>query len=115
MAANALGYRAMATKEYANVIGTNAQAAGRYAIGSMAVAGTAKSVEATYMLGGQQYTVAGTSQDSKVSVVSFGATTDEGKIVRQQYVGAGSIEAESTDAVDGSQLYGTNQRLDGKR
>lgn len=105
---------ALATDSIA--IGTYATAnqVGAVAIGSNAVAGRAGAVGATYTLGGENYTFAGTSSnDTTVGVVSFGGTTNGVTTIRQlQYVAAGQVSATSTDAINGSQLYAAYSAID---
>jgi autotransporter adhesin len=58
-------------------------------------------------LNGTAYTFAGQGSAAK-GVVSVGAATLERQIIN---VAAGNISASSTDAINGSQLYATNQAV----
>ncbi|MDQ7730281.1 YadA-like family protein, partial [Halomonas sp. SpR8] len=106
--ATAVGYEASASAEQALAMGYEAVAShqGSVALGAGAqtseVVGTS-SVE----IAGQTYQFAGASPVATVSVGNAGA---ERTITN---VAAGRISAESTDAVNGSQLYATNQAVDG--
>jgi hypothetical protein len=95
-----------------------ASAANSVAVGSNATAGTANSVAlgngstttaatptASTTIQGQTYNFAGANP---VGVVSVGAPGAERQI---QNVAAGQLSATSTDAVNGSQLYATNQAV----
>ncbi|HEY0335302.1 MAG TPA: YadA-like family protein [Stenotrophomonas sp.] len=91
--ATALGYGAQATE-----IGSVALGAGSVTEVAVATTGTT--------IAGTSYGFAGTAPASTVSVGSAGA---ERTIT---HVAAGRLEPTSTDAVNGSQLYATNQSVD---
>ncbi|ALM52469.1 hypothetical protein AR456_09380 [Halomonas huangheensis] len=103
----AAGVDATATADGAIAIGAGATAseAGSVALGAAsttdAVVGTAGTT-----IGGQTYTFAGAAPLGTLSVGSVGA---ERTIT---HVAAGRISADSTDAVNGSQLYATNQAVE---
>lgn len=120
--ANALaaGTGASASGTHAVAVGNvaTASAANSVAVGSNATASTDNSVAlgsgsttsaamptASTTIQGQTYDFAGTAP---VGVVSVGAPGAERQI---QNVAAGQISASSTDAVNGSQLYATNQAI----
>ncbi|EEV0910426.1 TPA: YadA-like family protein [Escherichia coli] len=84
---------------------TRQAAAGSVAIGSHARAGRANS--GTYALNGQA--VAGRT-GSDTAVVSFGQPGQERQL---QSVAPGVLSANSTDAVNGSQLHATNRQVAG--
>lgn len=86
--------------------GANASAqAGDVALGANS---TTSMVHATssVMVGGNTYAVAGTAPTSTVSVGSAG---NERTVTN---VAAGQVSATSTDAINGSELYATNQQVD---
>jgi len=85
-----------------NAVATNAN---DVALGSGSQTGTATPT-ASATIGGTVYSFAGTNPTSVVSVGALGA---ERQI---QNVAAGTLSASSTDAVNGSQLYQTNQAVD---
>lgn len=89
-------------------IGTNAQALHN---GSVAIGFGSKTYDAfatpSMRINNQTYTVAGTKLAGTVSVGNVGA---ERTITN---VGAGRVNALSTDAVNGSQLHSTNQEIAG--
>ena len=60
----------------------------------------------SYTYAGGTVNFAGTAP---VSTVSVGATNQERTII---HVAAGRVSADSTDAINGSQLYGANQQID---
>jgi autotransporter adhesin len=118
--ATAYGDQTKATANGATVIGNNstASATGAVAIGDHATASNANSVAlgsgsttsapvntASTTINGQTYNFAGTNATSTVSVGSAGA---ERTITN---VAAGRVSATSTDAINGSQLYATNQAV----
>jgi autotransporter adhesin len=137
---NAIGYIAQATGENSNAIGaestasgmnatalgTNATASGSnsialgtlssastdnsVAIGANAVTGAAHTgtTAQSVTLRGNTYTYAGVASDAN-GTVSVGAAGAERQI---QNVAAGDVSAVSTDAVNGSQLYATNQAIE---
>ncbi|WP_346777849.1 YadA-like family protein [Paraburkholderia sp. Ac-20340] len=116
----AMGASANAGGSYSTALGTLANAAGdrSVALGTGANASVANSVAlgngstttaavatASGVIGGTTYNYAGTNPTGVVSVGSAGAT-------RQiQNVAAGQVSAASTDAVNGSQLFATNQKV----
>jgi autotransporter adhesin len=117
----ALGQLSSAGATHATAVGAQAQASadGSTALGHNAVADQANSVAlgtgsataapvgtASVIIGGTTYNFAGTNPGSSVSVGSAG---NERQITN---VAAGQLNAGSTDAVNGSQLYATNQALD---
>ncbi|KWC42796.1 YadA family autotransporter adhesin [Burkholderia ubonensis] len=97
--------RALGTNSVA--IGPNAVAnnTGDVALGSGSVTAAANPT-ATATINGTTYTLAGTTP---TSVVSVGAPGAERQITN---VAAGHLSATSTDAVNGSQLYATDQAVD---
>ncbi|MDN4587019.1 hypothetical protein DBA29_00695 [Xenophilus aerolatus] len=102
----ALGAFAAAWKENAVAIGIDATAnnANDVALGSNSVTAAAVGTTST-TINGVTYNFAGTTPTSTVSVGSVGA---ERTITN---VAAGRISATSTDAINGSQLYATNQAI----
>nr|WP_229238187.1 YadA-like family protein [Dyella amyloliquefaciens] len=106
-ASTAVGYNATAKGDGSVAIGQNAQAnnANDVAIGSGSTTGTAKGT-AGATIAGDHYDFAGANPTSTVSVGSQG---EERTITN---VAAGELSADSTDAVNGSQLYATNQAVD---
>ncbi|MCY1222207.1 Coiled stalk of trimeric autotransporter adhesin [compost metagenome] len=103
----AVGYDAKATGESALALGRNARAteANSVALGAGSVTAAAV-VTASGTVGGQTYQFAGAKPTSTVSV----GDRDAERTVTN--VAAGRISAESTDAINGSQLYATNQAVD---
>ena len=101
------GTRASASANGAIALGANASAstANSVALGAGSTAGTATGVSGTTILG-TGYGFAGSSPGS---VVSVGSAGNERQI---QNVAAGRLGADSTDAVNGSQLHATNQALE---
>jgi len=103
----ALGTHATSNGIQAMALGAGSQAAfaGSVALGAGsqtdAAVGTANTT-----LGGVMYNFAGTTPGSTVSIGSVGA---ERTLTN---VAAGRISGTSTDAINGSQLYATNQSLD---
>ncbi|MFM0556253.1 YadA-like family protein, partial [Paraburkholderia sediminicola] len=95
-----------ATGTDAVAIGGNAQAtaANSVALGSNSTTTTAVATSGT-TIGGITYTFAGTAPSSTVSV---GAVGSERTITN---VAAGRLSATSTDAVNGSELFATNQQV----
>ena len=85
-------------------IGVRAEATNQHdvAIGSNSVTGTAHALTAL-KIGQTEVGTSGVQQNNK-GVVSFGGGT-VGAIRQIQNVGAGKISADSTDAINGSQLY----------
>ncbi|WP_322042572.1 YadA-like family protein [Paraburkholderia sp. J67] len=106
--ATAVGGHAEATAANATALGYNAQATtpNSVALGNNAVTGTADS-PVSVVLKGTTYQFAGTNP---VGVVSVGSAGAERQLTN---VATGQLSAQSTDAVNGSQLYATNQALAG--
>lgn len=77
------------------------------------VLGSHSTAESTDVVSTPSYTYAGGTVNFAgtipVSTVSVGATGQERTIT---HVAAGRVSAESTDAINGSQLYGANQQID---
>ena len=77
------------------------------------VLGSYSSAESTDVVSTPSYTYAGGTVNfagtAPVSTVSVGATNQERTIT---HVAAGRVSADSTDAINGSQLYGANQQID---
>jgi autotransporter adhesin len=102
----AVGPVATAAADDSVAIGNGATASnvGDVALGSGSTTSTAVATQ-SIIIAGNTYSFAGTAPTSTVSVGSLGA---ERTITN---VAAGQITATSTDAVNGSQLYATNQAL----
>ncbi|ACL62633.1 YadA domain protein (plasmid) [Methylobacterium nodulans ORS 2060] len=101
----ATGNNAQAQADNAVALGANATAsnAGDVALGSGST--TAKAVQTSTMtVNGNTYNVAGTA----TATVSAGSVGAERTITN---VAAGRVNATSTDAINGSQLYATNQEV----
>ncbi len=105
--ASAVGVNAAASASNATAIGYNAQAstANSVALGTNSTT-TAATPVAGGVVGGQSVVYAG---GSPVGVVSVGSVSGERQI---QNVAAGQVTRASTDAVNGSQLFATNQAID---
>lgn len=77
------------------------------------VLGSYSTAESTDVVSTLSYTYAGGTINfagtAPVSTVSVGATGQERTIT---HVAAGRVSADSTDAINGSQLYGANQQID---
>lgn len=77
------------------------------------VLGNNSTAESSDVVSTPSYTYAGGTVNfagtAPVSTVSVGATDQERTIT---YVAAGRVSADSTDAINGSQLYGANQQID---
>ena len=77
------------------------------------VLGNDSTAESTDVVSTPNYTYAGGTINfagtAPVSTVSVGATGQERTIT---HVAAGRVSADSTDAINGSQLYGANQQID---
>ena len=77
------------------------------------VLGSHSAAESSDVVSTPSYTYAGGTVNfagtAPVSTVSVGATNQERTIT---HVAAGRISADSTDAINGSQLYGANQQID---
>ena len=106
VSSSAYGATSKAAGDYATAIGFNAQAtsANSVALGANSTTGQAVSVTGG-TVGGRTYAYAG---GSPVGVVSVGANGAERQI---QNVAAGRVTSDSTDAVNGSQLYASNQAI----
>ncbi|MDP1369844.1 YadA-like family protein [Acinetobacter lwoffii] len=118
--ANALGNGATAGAESSNAIGTGANVSATngfalgtgatvthtnaIALGSGSISGNANPT-ASASVNGKTYNYAGTNPTSTVSVGSVG---NERQIIN---VAAGRVSASSTDAINGSQLFRTNEEL----
>ena len=77
------------------------------------VLGSHSTAESSDVMSTPSYTYAGGTVNfagtAPVSTVSVGATDQERTIT---HVAAGRVSADSTDAINGSQLYGANQQID---
>lgn len=77
------------------------------------VLGSHSTAESADVVSTPSYTYAGGTVNfagtAPVSTVSVGATSQERTIT---HVAAGRVSADSTDAINGSQLYGANQQID---
>ncbi|MFK3650681.1 YadA family autotransporter adhesin [Lysobacter enzymogenes] len=104
--ANSTGADSTATGADSVAIGTGATAAnaGDVALGANSTTGAAVATAST-VINGTTYDFAGTAP---VSVVSVGAVGAERQITN---VAAGRLTADSTDAINGSQLFATNTEL----
>ncbi|WP_454812688.1 hypothetical protein [Labrys neptuniae] len=106
--ATAVGANSKATTTNSTAIGNGAQASandGDVALGAGSVTSTVVNTKGT-TINGTDYIFAGTNATSTVSV---GSTGNERTITN---VAAGQISATSTDAINGSQLYATNQAIE---
>ncbi|WKD27605.1 YadA-like family protein [Halomonas sp. KG2] len=102
----AVGYEAIASADRALALGYDAIASHQGSVALGEGARTAEAVStASVEIAGQTYQFAGVSPVATVSVGSVGA---ERTVTN---VAAGRISAESTDAINGSQLYATNQAV----
>jgi autotransporter adhesin len=103
----AAGHGATATEQGSVALGEGAQAnnANDVALGSGSVSETAVGTSGT-TIRGKQYDFAGTAP---VGTVSVGADGAERTITN---VAAGRISADSTDAINGSQLHATNTAIE---
>jgi trimeric autotransporter adhesin len=102
----AIGQNSIATGVNGIAIGdgANASTANSVALGANSVTAAAVATSST-TIGGTAYNFAGAAP---VGVVSVGASGAERQITN---VAAGQLNANSTDAVNGSQLYATNQQV----
>ena len=110
----AYGYNAQATATDSEALGTNAQAgqANSVALGSGSTANTEQTGQgSTIMIRGQSYSVAGAAPSGEVSVGSASQGTT--RLITN--VAAGQISSTSTQAVNGSELYATNQAINNLR
>jgi autotransporter adhesin len=105
---SAVGYNATATGENSLALGYNAKAnnAKDVALGADSTTAAAVATTGTTILG-TDYTFAGTAP---VSTLSIGSVGNERTLTN---LAAGRLSATSTDAVNGSQLYATNQAIVG--
>jgi len=105
---SAVGYNATAIGENSLALGYNAKAnnAKDVALGADSLTAAAVATTGT-TLRGTAYTFAGTAPASTVSIGSVG------KERTLTNLAAGRLSATSTDAVNGSQLYATNQAIEG--
>lgn len=107
-AANSIAVGTTSSATAANAIafgvGATANIANSVAIGTGAVTSTATAVSSE-TIGGNTFSFAGAAP---VGVVSVGSAGNERQI---QNVAAGQVAANSTDAVNGSQLFATNQEV----
>ncbi|MHA1002814.1 YadA-like family protein [Leclercia pneumoniae] len=104
---SAVGYNATAIGENSLALGYNAKANNAKDVALGADATTAAAVATTgTTLRGKAYTFAGVAPASTVSIGSVG------KERTLTNLAAGRLSATSTDAVNGSQLYATNQALE---
>ncbi len=102
----AVGYEAVASADRALAMGYDAIASHQGSVALGEGARTAAAVgTASVEIAGQTYQFAGASPVATVSVGSVGA---ERTVTN---VAAGRVSAESTDAINGSQLYATNQAV----
>lgn len=95
---------ASGTKSVAMGQAAVASAANSVALGANSIADTVGTQVSTQTVAGVTYNVAGTT----TGVVSVGAVGAERQI---KNVSAGEVSLTSTDAINGSQLFATNQRL----
>ncbi len=104
---SAVGYNATAIGENSLALGYNAKAnnAKDVALGADSLTAAAVATTGT-TLRGKAYTFAGTAPASTVSIGNVG------KERTLTNLAAGRLSATSTDAVNGSQLYATNQALE---
>ena len=103
----AAGVGAMATGASSTAMGSNAQANNDHdvALGAGSVTSRSNPISSV-TVAGQTYQFAGANP---TSVVSVGSKGNERQITN---VAAGQLSSDSTDAVNGSQLYATNQAVD---
>ena len=106
----ALGAKSGATKTNSVAIGTGAQATLDNAV---AIGGGSKTLEAgtkqeSTIINGVTYNWAGGGKTLPGDIVSFGATGYERQL---KHVAAGEVSANSTDAINGSQLYAITNQL----
>ncbi len=106
--AMAVGVRAVAAGASATALGDNAKASHANGVALGAGSVTSEAVATTHgTINGKTYDYAGAAPTSTVSVGSEG---NERTITN---VAAGRVTADSTDAINGSQLYATNQAVEG--
>ena len=133
LSSTALGTGAHATKENSTALGNGAQATNKYstALGTGANASIEKSIalgsssetdggtgagngsysDTTFTIGGAAYQTNFAAKSSSGGVISIGTIGQERRI---QNVAAGKIASNSTDAINGSQLYAAYQDLQWK-
>jgi autotransporter adhesin len=105
---SAVGYNATATGENSLALGYNAKANNAKDVALGADSTTAAAVATTgTTIRGTDYTFAGTAP---VSTLSIGSAGNERTLTN---LAAGRLSATSTDAVNGSQLFATNQAIEG--
>ncbi|RUR25816.1 hypothetical protein ELY33_17465, partial [Vreelandella andesensis] len=104
----AVGYEAVASADRALAMGYEAVASHQGSVALGAGARTAEVVRTSSVeIAGETYQFAGAGE-GVVSTVSVGSAGAERTVTN---VAAGRITAESTDAINGSQLYATNQAV----
>ena len=101
---------------YNHVTANNTYVLGDYVdttLNNAVVLGSHSTAESSDVVSTPSYTYAGGivnfAGTAPVSTVSVGATNQERTIT---HVAAGRVSADSTDAINGSQLYGANQQID---
>ena len=101
---------------YNHVTANNTYVLGDYVtttLDNAVVLGSHSTAESTDVVSTPSYTYAGGTVNfagtAPVSTVSIGTTGQERTIT---HVAAGRVSADSTDAINGSQLYGANQQID---
>ena len=101
---------------YNHVTANNTYVLGDYVTTTLdkaVVLGSHSTAESSDVVSTPSYTYAGGTVNfagtTPVSTVSVGATNQERTIT---HVAAGRVSADSTDAINGSQLYGANQQID---
>ena len=101
---------------YNHVTANNTYVLGDYVdttLNNAVVLGSHSTAESSDVVNTPSYTYAGGTVNfagtAPVSTVSVGATNQERTIT---HVAAGRVSADSTDAINGSQLYGANQQID---
>jgi autotransporter adhesin len=107
----AYGYESGATGSDSEALGTGATVTDNnsVALGAGSTANTAPVGTSGITIRGQSYNFAGANPSGVVSVGSSGSTPETRLITN---VAAGQISSTSTDAINGSELYATNQALD---
>jgi len=105
--ASAMGVNAAASASNATAIGYNAQAS---AANSVALGANSVASDAHSSANAADYGFSGAVVTTAKGVVSVGSAKNERQI---QNVAAGLVTSTSTDAVNGSQLYATNQAVVG--
>ena len=107
----ALGTKSKATAFGSVALGVGAKAnkLNSVAIGTASVTDEVGRAYATRTILGETYTCAGGSRDDAGDVVSFGSKGFERQLIN---VAPGDISSNSTDAINGSQLYGVLSSLE---